>query len=151
MKLFQKRRKKPSKKFKKPKGATWIFFSYSIEDIKEFHIKQLAKALEEFDEFDQVLTWEEKTAESKTEYMDYYIKNADALVLFCSKNSKISESVQYEWQSAEAIEIPIIPLFKDSNRVPALLRAKIGVNFTNNPLNSTINKLHENLLQKITK
>ena len=151
MKLFQKRRKKPPKKFKKPKGATWIFFSYSLEDIKEFHIKQLAKALEEFDEFDQVLIWEEKTAESNIEHMDYYIKNADALVLFCSKNSKISEAVQIEWHSAEAIGIPIIPLFKDTNRVPALLRAKNGVNFTNNPLNSTIINLHENLLQKITK
>ena len=145
--MFKKRKKKPPKKFKKPKGATWIFFSYSTKDIKEFHIKQLAKALEEFNEFDQVLTWEEKTIDSIIEYKDYYNKNANALVLFCSKNSKISEAVQNEWQSAEDKGIPIIPVFKAKNRVPVPLRTKNGVNFTNNPLSNTINKLHENLLK----
>lgn len=149
--MFKKRRKKPPKKLKKPKGATWIFFSYSTKDNKEFHIRQLAKALEKFDEFDQVLTWEEKTEDNIIEYKDYYIENADALVLFCSKNSKISEAVQNEWLSAEAKGIPIISVFKDKNRVPALLRARIGVNFTKNPLSNTIVKLHENLLRKITK
>jgi len=149
--MFKKRGKKPPKKFKKPKGATWIFFSYSTKDIKEFRIKQLAKVLEEFNEFDQVLTWEEKTTDSIIEYKDYYIKNANALVLFCSKNSKISEAVQNEWQSAESTGIPIIPVFKNVNSVPALLRARIGVNFTKNPLSNTIDKLHENLLQNIVK
>jgi len=149
--MFKKRRKKPPKKFKKPKGETWIFFSYSTKDIKEFRIKQLAKTLEEFNEFDQVLTWEEKTTDSIIEYKDYYIENADALVFFCSKNSKKSEVVQNEWQSAEAKGIPIIPVFKDTDRVPTPLRTKIGVNFTINPLNNTINKLHENLLRKIAK
>lgn len=147
--MFKKRLKKPPKKFKKPKGATWIFFSYSTKDNKEFHIKQLAKALEKFNEFDQVLTCEEKTEDSIIEYKDYYIENADALVLFCSKNSKISEAVKNEWQSAKAIGIPIIPVFKDKKHVPALLRAKISVNFTKNPLSNTIVKLHENILQKI--
>jgi len=149
--MFKKRRKNPPKKFKKPKGATWIFFSYSTKDIKEFHIKGLAKALEEYDEYDQVLTWEEKTTDNIIEYKDYYIKNANALVLFCSKNSKISEAVQSEWQSAESTGIPITPVFKNVDSVPALLRAIVGVNFTKNPLSNTIDKLHENLLRKITK
>ena len=149
--MFKKRKKKPPKKFKKPKGVTWIFFSYSTKDIKEFHIKGLAKALEKYDEYDQVLTLKEKTTDSTIEYMDFYIKNANALVLFCSKNSKISEAVQNEWESAQTIEIPIIPVYKASKHVPALLRAENGVNFTNNPLQNTINKLHENLLRKIVK
>lgn len=149
--MFKKRVKKPPKKFKKPKGAKWIFFSYSSEDLKEFRIKQLAKTLEEFNEFDQVLTLEEKTTDSIIEFKDYFIENADALVLFCSKNSKKSEAVQNEWQSAEAKGIPIIPVFKATDRVPAALRKKIGVNFTNNPLSNTITKLHENLMLKIKK
>ncbi|QEE15285.1 toll/interleukin-1 receptor domain-containing protein [Promethearchaeum syntrophicum] len=150
-KLIQKKQKKPSKKFKKPKGAIWIFFSYTTKDLKEFHIKGLAKALEKYDEYDQVLILKEKTTDSIIENMDFYIKNVNALVLFCSKSSKISEAVQNEWESAEAIGIPIIPVFKTTNHVPALLRAKNGVNFTKNPLQNTINKLHENLQRKIIK
>ena len=40
-------------------------------------------------------------------------------------------------------------VFKDIDRIPALLPARIGINFTNNQLHNTIIKFTENLLRKI--
>jgi len=135
----------------KPEGHVWIFFSYNSKDAKAFRIQELADGLKQFDDIDEVLVWESKTKDNIITYMDYYVGRSDALVLFCSKNSQRSVAVNKEWQAAEAIHKPVIPIFMDFDTVPTLLKARIGVEFKKDDFLGTVVELHEIIMRKIKK
>jgi len=135
-----------SKLLKKP---IKVFISYATEDSKRFNISRIANDLIEYPTIDMVLYWEENLRDDIYDYMDTNLGKCDIFVLFCSPNALKSDTVKMEWQAALKIKKKIIPVFVREEDIPTLLSTKLGVQFNESDLNSTIKNIYDLILKKL--
>jgi len=126
-----------------------IFISYATKDVDTFKIHDIAKTLTNFPEIKNVLFWEEYMEDNIFEYMDENLEKCDTMILFCSENAKDSVPVKKEWTAAEAIGLPIIPVFYDVNHIPTLLKSRLGLEFNFYDMEGNIQELRNLILKKV--
>jgi hypothetical protein len=126
-----------------------IFISYATKDVDTFKIHEVAKILTTFPEIKNVLFWEEYMEDNIFEYMDENLEKCDAMILFCSENAKDSVPVKKEWTAAEAIGLPIIPVFYDVDHIPTLLKSRLGLEFNFYDMERNIQELRNLILKKV--
>ena len=136
----------PNPKLERP---LLIFVSYATVDADTFKIHDIAGQLAKTSEIKDVLFWEEHMEDNIFEYMDDNLDKCDVMILFCSDNAKNSVPVRKEWTAAEAIGMPIIPVFYDVNHIPTLLKSRLGVEFDFYNMELNISKLKNLILKKV--
>lgn len=119
-----------------------IFLSYSSLDSNYFQIPELAKRLEDFPTIKKVLFWDVDSGIDIVEYMEKSIETADIFILFCSENSSKSKSVEREWQAAYQLRKHLIPVIKNVEDIPLLLRSRITIKFTKENFDGFITELY---------
>jgi hypothetical protein len=127
-----------------------IFISYATSDLDEFNIPYVAHKLEEYPEIDEALFWQEDTGNDIVDYMNDNIPRSDIFILFCSEQSLNSDIVKLEWKAALELRRIMIPVFKDVNHIPPILRSLLGVEFNNSDVDSTIQEIYETIGRKMT-
>lgn len=128
-----------------------VFFSYASQDGELLKVKEIAKALTQFNKIKNVLFYEGESYDDFVKYMNDTLGKCDILVLFCSPNALKSEYVEKEWTAAEANKIPIVPIFFKPVHIPPLLKSRIGVEFDTFDLQKTIDEIYNLILKKIEK
>ncbi len=126
-----------------------VFASYATKDIDNFKIHEIVKNLNEFPEIKNVLYWEEYLADNIFEYMNETIEKCDIMILFCSEHALNSIPVKKEWTAAEAIGLPIIPIFSDINHIPTLLKSRLGLEYDYYDEEKNIHGLRDLILKKL--
>jgi hypothetical protein len=134
---------------KEKKKKILVFISYSLKDSELFQIREIAQKISFYDDIEEVLYCEEHTKDNFIAYMDEYIGKCDVVLLFCSPNALTSVFVRDEWMAGRAMQKPIIPVFTNTDDIPPLLRARVGVEFDANNLQKVSNQLYE-LIRKRT-
>ena len=72
----------------------------------------------------------------------------DAFLLFCSENALSSVPVEKEWTAAEAMGVPIIPIFYDLKHVPPLLQSRLGVEYDFYNLDQAVKEIYLTIAKK---
>ncbi|MBN1213840.1 MAG: TIR domain-containing protein [Candidatus Lokiarchaeota archaeon] len=126
-----------------------IFLSYSTKDAEYFKISDIAEQLELYSEIDEVYYWQEHLHDNISKYMNDYMEKSEVMILFCSKNSKNSHSVEDEWTTHDHHKKPIIPIFENLEDVPYKLQKNFGCEFTSLNFDNFIKKLYSIILKKI--
>ena len=119
-----------------------LFMSYSHADSALFHIPKIAKNLEKYEKIVQVLYSQKDSRDDFVKYMNKYLEESDAILLFCTETSAESEFVIDEWAAARALKKPIIPVFIKEKFIPALFRAKIGAKFDPNKFPDSLKEIY---------
>jgi len=119
-----------------------VFFSYATSDREIYKIPQVAKLLGAKSYVDVVFYWEESASGSIIEYMNNGVKASDTCVFFYSKSAASSEAVKRERDMAVYQGKHIIPVFKDINDVPEILRIETGVDASNKTIEEVTNKIY---------
>lgn len=119
-----------------------LFISYSHADSVLFHIPKIAKKLEKYEKIEQVLYSQKDSRDDFVKYMNKYLEESDAILLFCSEKSAESEFVIDEWAAARALKKPIIPIFIKEAYIPALFKSKMGVKYNENEIGETIKQIY---------
>jgi hypothetical protein len=127
----------------------FIFVSYATIDAQTFKIDEFAKKLRSFSEIKKVLYWQEHMQDNIFKFMNDNLGKCDVMLLFCSKNALISKPVEKEWTAAEAIGIPIIPIFTDIDHIPPLLKSRLGIEYDINNIDKNIRDLRTLIIKKI--
>ena len=125
-----------------------MFISYSLKDSELFQIKEIAQKISFYDDIEEVLYCEEHTKDNFIAYMDEYIGKCDVVLLFCSPNALTSVFVRDEWMAGRAMQKPIIPVFTNTDDIPPLLRARVGVEFDALDLQKVINQLYKLIIKR---
>ncbi|MFX1356117.1 MAG: toll/interleukin-1 receptor domain-containing protein [Promethearchaeota archaeon] len=126
-----------------------LFLSYATKDVDTFNIHGIAKLLSDLPEIEKVLYWEEDMEDNIFEYMDENLEKCNAMLLFCSEHSKDSVPVKKEWTAAEAIGLPIIPVFYEVNHIPTLLKSRLGLEYDFYDMERNIQELKNLILKKV--
>jgi parallel beta-helix repeat protein len=128
-----------------------VFISYSTKDTHYFQISKIVRRLELYPEINDVLFWEVDSKQNIVEFMEETLNKTKVFVLFCSENSKKSEAVKGEWQSAYQMAkkglMKIVPVYEDENLIPKLLWQMLNVKFTKDNFEGFIQKLYEEILR----
>lgn len=106
-----------------------VFVSYATKDAETFKIKQISEKLTSYPEIKDVLYWEEDLDDNIFEYMNDNLGKCNVMVLFCSKAALKSVPVKKEWTAADAMGIPIIPVFINPEHIPPLLKSRLGFEY----------------------
>lgn len=125
-----------------------VFVSYATKDAETFKIKQIAEKLTSYPEIKDVLYWQEDLDDNIFEYMNDNLGKCNVMVLFCSKAALGSVPVKKEWTAADALEIPIIPVFINPNHIPPLLKSRLGFEFDFYDFQKNIDMLRYLILKK---
>ncbi len=128
-----------------------IFISYATKDTDRFQIKEIANTLTKFEEIKSVLYWQEDMHDNIFEYMNENLAKCDLMLLFCSQFALQSVPVRKEWTAADAINIPIIPVFVNVDDIPPLLRSRLGIQLEPKDFKKNILSLHSLILKKLSK
>ncbi|MFX1387836.1 MAG: toll/interleukin-1 receptor domain-containing protein [Promethearchaeota archaeon] len=125
-----------------------VFISYATRDANLFKIHEIAKELKNLPEIENILYWEEHMEDNIFEYMDENIGKCNIMLLFCSENSLNSKPVKKEWTAAEAIGLPIIPVFYELDHIPTLLKSRLGLEYDFYDMQKNITGLRNLILKK---
>ncbi len=126
-----------------------LFISYSHADSALFRIPKIAQNLEKFENIGQVLYSQKDSRDDFVKYMNKYLEESDAIILFCSETSADSEYVMDEWAAARAMGKPIIPVFIKVGNIPALLKSKMGVFYNENKFGETLKEIYGILKKRL--
>ena len=130
------------------KSGIIVFISYATKDSDLFRVRLIDQKLTQYEKIQDVIYWEEDLEDNIFEFMNKYIGVSDIMLLLCSPNSLNSDPVKKEWTAMEAISKPIIPLFKEVDHIPSLLRSRLGVRFNEEDIDATVKEIYENILRK---
>ena len=131
-----------------PEQNILIFVSYSTKDSKIYKIRDIAEQLKAFPGIKNVLFYEGESYDNFIKYMNDNLGECDAFLLFCSQNALASTAVEKEWTAAEAIGVPIIPIFFDLKHVPPLLQPRVGVEYDFYNLDQTVSEIYATIAKK---
>ncbi|MFX1257833.1 MAG: TIR domain-containing protein [Promethearchaeota archaeon] len=126
-----------------------IFISYATEDAELYKILELAKKLETYNKIGKVFCWQEDVYDDIIKYMNENIGKCDVMILFCSPNALVSESVYDEWRAAYKLKKPIIPVFIKLEDIPPLLSPRLAIEFDITDFQKNVQKIYELILKKI--
>ncbi|MFX1566913.1 MAG: NosD domain-containing protein [Promethearchaeota archaeon] len=128
-----------------------IFISYSSLDLDHFHINKIVEGLEKYPEIDKVYYYIKDSGQNIVEFMEKTLSISNTFVLFCTKHSKDSKSVEGEWQAAYQLNkkgaVKIIPVYENEEDVPILLMPFLNVRYTEDDLDGFIQRLYEEILR----
>ncbi|MFX1312755.1 MAG: NosD domain-containing protein [Promethearchaeota archaeon] len=128
-----------------------VFLSYSTLDADHFQIKRIVKHLERFPEIKKVYYYSKDSGQNIVEYMENTLSVCNIFVLFCSKRSKESKSVEGEWQSAYQLVkrdvLKIIPVYENEENIPILLITMLNVKYDRENFKDFIKNLYEEILR----
>ena len=128
-----------------------VFLSYSTLDTDYFQISKVVRSLKLYPEISEVLFWEVDSKQNIVEFMEETLKKTNVFVMFCSGNSIKSKAVKDEWQSAFQLRkedlMKMIPVYKEEEHIPYLLKPMLNVKFTEDNFEGFINKLYEEILR----
>ena len=128
-----------------------VFLSYSTLDTDYFQISKIVRSLELYPEISEVLFWEVDSKQNIVEFMEETLKKTNVFVLFCSYNSLKSKAVKDEWQSAFQLRkeglMKVVPVYKEEEHIPYLLKPMLNVKFIEEDFNGFIQKLYEEILR----
>ncbi len=127
-----------------------VFISYATKDADTFKIKQIAEKLTSYPEIKDVLYWQEDLDDNIFEYMNDNVGKCDVMVLFCSKAALKSVPVKKEWTAADAMEIPIIPIFINPDHIPPLLKSRLVFEYDFYEFQKNVEMLRYLILKKCT-
>ena len=127
-----------------------VFVSYATKDAEIFHIKELAKSLSNYEKITNVLYWQEDMKDNIIKYMNDNLEKCDIMLLFCSPNALVSEPVEKEWNAADIMGKPIIPIFTDPAHIPPLLKTRLGVEFDPFNFQKNTNETYNLILKKLS-
>jgi hypothetical protein len=125
-----------------------VFASYSSKDSKIYKIQDIAEKLKAYQGIKDVLFYEGESIDNIIKYMNDNLGLCDAFLLFCSQNALSSVPVEKEWTAAEAMGVPIIPIFFDLKHVPPLLQSRLGVEFDFYNLDQTVKEIYSSIVKK---
>ena len=125
-----------------------VFVSYSSKDSKTFKIQDVAEQLKSYLRIKDVLFYEGESIDNIIKYMNDNLGQCDAFLLFCSENALSSVPVEKEWTAAEAMGLPIIPIFYDLKHVPPLLQSRFGIEYDFYNLDQTIKEIYSTIIKK---
>jgi DNA-binding Lrp family transcriptional regulator len=125
-----------------------VFVSYSTKDSKNYKIQDIAEKLKEYQGIKDVLFYEGESFDNIIKYMNDNLGECDAFLLFCSQNALSSVPVEKEWTAAEALGVPIIPIFFDQKHIPPLLRSRLGVEYDFYNLDQTVRDIYSTIVKK---
>ena len=125
-----------------------VFVSYSSKDSKTFKIQEIAEKLKAYQGIKDVLFYEGESFDNIIKYMNDNLGECDALLLICSQNALSSVPVEKEWTAAEAMGVPIIPIFFDLKHVPPLLQSRLGVEYDFYNLDQTVKDIYSSIVKK---
>lgn len=125
-----------------------VFVSYATKDAETFKIKQISEKLTSYPEIEDVLYWQEDLDDNIFEYMNDNLGKCDVMVLFCSKAALKSVPVKKEWTAADAMEIPIIPVFINPDHIPPLLKSRLGFEYDFYEFQKNVDMLRYLILKK---
>lgn len=126
-----------------------VFVSYATKDVHTFKISEIAKILSHFPEIKNVLYWQEHMHDNIFKFMNDNLGKCDIMLLFCSENALNSTPVEKEWTAAEAIGLPIIPIFFNLDHIPPLLKSRLGMEYDFNDMDKNIKELRSLIFKKI--
>jgi len=126
-----------------------VFASYATKDAHSFKISEIAEILKSFPEIKNVLYWQEHMHDNIFKFMNDNLGKCDIMLLFCSENALNSTPVEKEWTAAEAIDMPIIPIFFNLDHIPPLLKSRLGMEFDFNNMDKNIQALRSLIFKKI--
>jgi len=135
--------------FKELNREILVFASYSSKDAKLFKIQNIAEKLKVFPGIKDVLFYEGESFDNIIKYMNDNLGECDVFLLFCSENALSSVPVEKEWTAAEAMGVPIIPIFYDLKHVPPLLQSRFGVEYDFYDMERNVQELHNLILKKV--
>ena len=130
------------------KDKLLVFVSYATKDADLFKVKDIAEMLTKYEEIKDVLYWQEDLKDNIFKYMSDNLSKCNVMILFCSKNALNSVPVEKEWTAADAMNMPIIPVFIKSNHIPSLLRSRLGLEFDLNDVQKNVTELRKLILKK---
>lgn len=137
------------KKLNEIKNKLLIFLSYSSKDSNLFKIREIGEKLTKFEKIEKVLFYEGESYDNFVKFVNDNIGKCDLILLFCSPNSLESEFVEKEWTAAEALGVPIIPIFFDLKHIPPLLQPRVGVEYDFYNLDQTVKEIYSVILKKV--
>ena len=153
--LEEKTKPRPYKKYASkekvasiPKENILIFASYATIDAPTFKIAQIAEKLTAYPEIKDVLYWQEHMKDNIIEYMDRNLGKCHTMLLFCSPNAIESIPVKKEWTAAEAINMPIIPVFTSTKYVPPILSSRLGIQFDPFDMEKNLDDIYNTIMKK---
>lgn len=126
-----------------------VFLSYATKDTDTYKIHEIAKLLRSFPEIKDVIYWQEHMHDNIFKFMNDKLENCDVMLLFCSEKAIISIPVEKEWTAAEAINLPIIPIFFNADHIPTLLKSRLGIEYDFNDLDKNIREIRNLIFRKI--
>jgi len=125
-----------------------VFVSYSTKDSKIYKIQDIAEQLKLYPGIKDVLFYEGESIDNIIKYMNDNLGQCDAFLLFCSENALSSVPVEKEWTAAEAMGVPIIPIFFDLKHVPPLLQSRLGVEYDFYNLDQKVKEIYSSIVKK---
>lgn len=125
-----------------------VFVSYATKDAETFKIKQIAEKLTSYPKIKDVLYWQEDLDDNIFEYMNDNLGKCNVMVLFCSKAALKSVPVKKEWTAADAMRIPIIPVFLNPEHIPPLLKSRLGFEYDFYDFQKNVDMLRYLILKK---
>jgi hypothetical protein len=125
-----------------------IFVSYSSKDSKIYKVREIAEQLKTFPGMKDVLFYEGESIDNIIKYMNDNLGLCDAFLLFCSQNALNSIPIEKEWTAAEAMGVPIIPIFFDLKHIPPLLKSRLGVEYDFYNLDQTVKEIYSAILKR---
>jgi hypothetical protein len=125
-----------------------VFVSYSTKDLKTYKIQDIAEKLKAYQGIKDVLFYEGESIDNIIKYMNDNLGQCDVFLLFCSQNALSSVPVEKEWTAAEAMGVPIIPIFFELKHVPPLLQSRLGVQYDFYNLDQTVNEIYSTIIKK---
>lgn len=128
-----------------------VFVSYATKDDETFKVRQISEALTSYPEIKDVLYWQEDLNDNIFEYMDDNLGKCNVMVLFCSKAALKSVPVKKEWTAADAMGIPIIPVFFSKDYIPPLLKSRLGFEYDFYDFQKNVDMLRYLILKKCSK
>ncbi|MHA1268989.1 MAG: TIR domain-containing protein [Candidatus Helarchaeota archaeon] len=126
-----------------------IFISYSTKDANLFHIKDISEKLEEYEEIEEVLYWQDDMKDNIYTYMNENLGRCDVFLLFCTPNALKSIPVEKEWTAADALNKKIIPIFINTEDIPPLLTSRLGLRFDSTNFDKNINEIYRLIMKKV--
>jgi hypothetical protein len=138
----------PSKIVLDEKKGIKIFVSYATVDDEIYKISKIAEELEKYEYIEDVMFWQEDMKDNIIKYMSENLDKCDTFILFCSPNALNSKPVEKEWTAADAIGVPIIPVFIKTEHIPTILKSRLGIEFNTFDFQKNIENLHDMIIKK---
>jgi len=127
----------------------FVYISFASKDAQQFKIDEIAQGLTQKSSKIKVTYWQKYMTYNIIKYMRKTIQKCDVVLLICSDNSLKSIPVEKEWNYADMMSKPIIPVFINPDHIPPLLNPRLGIKFDISNFQKTIDNIYSLILRKI--